>query len=49
MKFWSKVIAHEIREKNFWDTLYRVLVIKDMYPDLAGCKEKSEKMSMKTQ
>ena len=22
MKFWSKVIVHEIRGANFWDTLY---------------------------
>ena len=22
MKFWSKVIVHEIRGTNFWDTLY---------------------------
>ena len=22
MEFWSKVIVHEIRGTNFWDTLY---------------------------
>ena len=34
MNFWSKVIAHEIRGTNFWDTLYIELELpQDLPPD----------------
>ena len=47
MNFWSKVIAHEIRRMNFWDTLYIELELpQDLPPDSLHALEPHSNISL---
>ena len=47
MNFWSKVIAHEIRRMNFWDTLYIELELtQDLPPDSLHTLEPRSNISL---